>query len=132
MADLCVSGFRDWCDTSELMQSEGGCMLSCSIQLLSFTGTGMLVSSICGVAFRWEGKKEAALPGPGCASSVVRLASLAPVSRLQYDVNLFLACQTGFVPWEQLKSGFLWQSSSEVEGMIIGLMWNTTTPSRLS
>lgn len=89
-------------------------MLSCSTQLLSFTSTGMLVSSICAVILRWEGKKEAALPGPGCASSVVGLASPAPVSRLQHGVNLFLARQTGFVPWEQLKSGFLWQSSSEV------------------
>lgn len=38
----------------------------------------------------------------------------ALVSRLQHGVNLFLACQTGFVPWEQLKSGFQWQSSGEV------------------
>lgn len=38
----------------------------------------------------------------------------ALVSRLQHGVNLFLACQTGFVPWEQLKSGFWWQSSGEV------------------
>lgn len=72
------------------------------------------------MALRWEGKKEAALPSPGCASSVVGLASPAPVSKLQHDVNLFQACQTSFVPWEQLKSGFLWQSSSEVEGMMIG------------
>lgn len=114
MADLCVSGFSDCSDTPELPQSEGGFMLSCSTQLLSFTSTGMLVSSICAVILRWEGKKEAALPGPGCASSVVGLASPAPVSRLQHGVNLFLARQTGFVPWEQLKSGFLWQSSSEV------------------
>lgn len=43
---------------------------------------------------------------------------LPPVSRLQCSVNLFLACQTGFVPWEQLKSVFQWQSSGE--GMMIG------------
>lgn len=43
MADLCVSGFRDWYDAPELTQSEGGCMLSCNMQVLSFTSTGMLV-----------------------------------------------------------------------------------------
>lgn len=47
-----------------------------------------------------------------------RVRPPAPVSRLQCEVNLFLASQTGFVPWEQLKSGFQWQSSGE--GMMIG------------
>jgi len=89
----------------------------------------VLVSSLC-VVVRGRGEgKEAALPGPCCASSVVGPASLCPVCRLQRGVNLFLARQTGFVPWEQLKSGFQWQSSAEV--MMIAWMWSST-PSRLN
>lgn len=93
-------------------------MLSSHVPLSSFLkvmgSTSILVSSICVVVCRQGWEKEAASPGPSCTSSVVGLASSTPVSRLQHGVNLFLACQTGFVPWERLKSGF--QCKAAVRG----------------